>query len=184
MWIFLNNAFVSVVRGRGKELLIRARRSGDISRALGMKIQETESFHTDYRYRTSISRSLFAAAMKRHIENIDYANFKDSILGDRTPEDFDYDSASAYQEAASQIWNIMYDLQPALPPYDPLERDRQLAEDISFKLIANMSDEELAKFIEDNGETVSGELFKRVTSAVDHRLRPPDQDAAKTKENK
>ena len=89
MWIYLNDAFVSVVEYQPAhwthtdELLIRARVKGDIESALAelrvsdLVIEETSNF--DYKYRTIISKATFAAVMTHQILGINYPNFKSSI---------------------------------------------------------------------------------------------------------
>ena len=62
MWIFLNNAFLSIVDkgGDGTTLLVRARRSGDIERAFPeAKVERTPG--NDYRFRARLGREEVAA---------------------------------------------------------------------------------------------------------------------------
>lgn len=89
MWIFLNDAFLSVVqpepqfvppRFLGQNvLMIRARRKVDLINAFGRKVQITETPDRDYRWRTYMVRSDFAAFVHEAAMSIDYDNFKDSI---------------------------------------------------------------------------------------------------------
>lgn len=80
MWIFLNNAALSVVAHRELPgtLLVRSRIEGDIQRAIpSAKVFENPS--ADYRYRANVSRAVFAAALVSAAEAIDYGNFKGSV---------------------------------------------------------------------------------------------------------
>ena len=101
MWIFLNNSFLSVVadrRSNRETLLVRARCEGDIERVFPDAVVE----HTpsaDYAYRTDVRRSTLASALSRAVENIDYWNFKDSVLED--------DRHDAY----FRCWSAMFALQ-------------------------------------------------------------------------
>ncbi len=85
MWIFLNDAFLSIVQPpRGKKhLLVRARVRGDIERVFpGAKVEETPQ--RDYRFRALISRAEVAEALAAAVEAIAYGNFKASVKeGDR-----------------------------------------------------------------------------------------------------
>ena len=82
MWIFLNNAFLSVVADnkdrKGDRLLVRARRGGDIGRVFP-DIQESYTEDADYAYRAWVPRTEVAKAMAKQAMEIDYTNFKDSI---------------------------------------------------------------------------------------------------------
>jgi hypothetical protein len=85
MWIFLNDAMLSVVvdRDRPERLLVRARAKGDIARAFegtrGPRIRERKTPKGDYLFRASVTRTRLAAAMARAIDDIDYDNFKASV---------------------------------------------------------------------------------------------------------
>lgn len=82
MWIFLNDAFISVVQQprQPDHLLVRARLSGDLSRAFpGVKLQVTKTPDADYRFRTTLPRRTVAEAIGRAVMQIDYGNFKDSV---------------------------------------------------------------------------------------------------------
>lgn len=81
MWIFLNDAMLSIVNQPGdpKALLVRARIAGDLERAFpGSVVRETPS--RDYRFRTVLSRETVATRMAEAIREIDYGNFKGSVL--------------------------------------------------------------------------------------------------------
>lgn len=101
MWIFLNNAFFSIVEpenGSTDHLLVRARFAEDIGRIF----PESEISYTpkrDYAYRAIIERNKVENKIAECIRNIDYTNFKNS-----TYEDWRHD-------VYSDVWSIMYDEQ-------------------------------------------------------------------------
>lgn len=79
MWIFLNDAFFSIVRpAQGSRLLVRARKAGDINKHFP-KAKVTFTPNADYHYRALISEKEVSAKIKTNIEKIDYSNFKDSV---------------------------------------------------------------------------------------------------------
>jgi hypothetical protein len=82
VWVFLNNAFLSVVQCEGEReqnwLMIRARLRGDIQ-TIFPSAKVTSNSARDYRWRAKVRRDEFAAAMRRAVEAIDYPNFKASV---------------------------------------------------------------------------------------------------------
>jgi hypothetical protein len=112
MWIFLNDAFYSIVdysNGAGPNLMVRARFKGDINRTF----PEVEELHLpgrDYAYRASIPRERVAKAMHDAVMDINYSNFKDSVA-----EDWRHNTYA-------DVWAVMYDEQTKQnkPTYDPL----------------------------------------------------------------
>ena len=100
MWIFLNNAFLSIVEDRDDKnrLLVRARLPDDIPRVFPTA-EVFEKDHADYRYRALIPREEVATAISEQVRKIDYDNFKNSVSED--------DRHDAYLG----VWNVMYDLQ-------------------------------------------------------------------------
>jgi len=80
MWIFFNDAFLSVVSavGRPADLLVRARRAGDIERVFP-NARVSTTLARDYRFRAFVSRANVAKAVASQISGIDYTNFKDSV---------------------------------------------------------------------------------------------------------
>lgn len=81
MWIFLNDAFLSIVdKGdpTGNTLLVRARRDRDIQRIFP-EAQVIEGAGTDYRYRARVPRDQVADAIAEAVRGIRYGNFKDSV---------------------------------------------------------------------------------------------------------
>lgn len=84
MWIYLNNAFVSVVAHAGDHegLLVRARREHDIERALGLGLGHEQVQHTpdaDYPYRLHGNREEIGQIIGAALAAIDYTNYKNSI---------------------------------------------------------------------------------------------------------
>lgn len=112
MWLCLKDAFLSVVHKDCKpdELMVRARRSGDIEKMFpGAKVKKGGG--TDYLYRAVIKREEIAKAMTDYIMNIDASNFKNSVTDD--------DLHSAY----FGVWRSLMALQ------EPKRNHRQAAFD-------------------------------------------------------
>lgn len=133
MWVFLNDAFFSIVDEKAKQakfgvkpakrkindrdiLVVRARRKGDIERVFSQhmklydrKLEVTESAVTDYQFRARIPRGVVKEVMVAEVQRITYGNFKDSVAED--------DLHHAY----SSVWGVMYRLQepPARRTYGP-----------------------------------------------------------------
>ena len=100
MWIFLSDAFLSIVDkgGDGSTLLVRARQAGEIERVFP-EAKVIEGAGTDYRYRARIAREAVAQAIADSIRAINYPNFK-STVKDRKRHD-----------AYMRVWDAMYALQ-------------------------------------------------------------------------
>lgn len=104
MWLCFNDCFLSIVdkNCQADELLVRARRDGDIERVFpGAQVEV--SFDTDYRCRARIKRADVAAALTQRVMGIDYGNFKDSAR-DRSLHD-----------AYMGVWSAVGKLQPGGP---------------------------------------------------------------------
>jgi hypothetical protein len=98
MWIFLNDAMISVVEHRDGGLLARARIEGDLERVFGsVKVSVTP--RADYHFRCTVTTSQFKDAMSRAIDRIDYDNFKSSVADD------------ARHDAYMRAWQVMLDEQ-------------------------------------------------------------------------
>jgi len=96
MWLFLNNAALSIVESRDDDgiLLVRGRVQGDIEAIFpGHAVHETPN--ADYRYRAYIDRDTVADAAARAVYNINYPNFKGSVV--------DVDRHDAYLG----VWGVM-----------------------------------------------------------------------------
>lgn len=80
MWIYLNNAFLSIVahREQPENLLVRARVRGDIERVFpGCDVLETRT--ADYRFRSVIPRGEVARRLAELALDISYTNHKSSV---------------------------------------------------------------------------------------------------------
>jgi hypothetical protein len=105
MWIFLNDAFVSIVAPRPESdfdpldfLVVRGRIKGDIEKLFpGADI--IEGGGTDYRFRAVIERGDVARVIVDHLWAIDYTNFKDTVTD------------HARHDAYLDVWTVMARLQ-------------------------------------------------------------------------
>lgn len=100
MWLFMNDAFLSIVDkgGDGNSLLVRARRAGDIESVFPEASLQVGG-GTDYRYRARIDRERVATAIADSIRKIDYRNFKSTVT--------DTNRHDAYMD----VWSAMYAFQ-------------------------------------------------------------------------
>jgi hypothetical protein len=138
MWVYLNNAFLSIVEDRADSelLIVRARLPGDIEALLIVRARLPGDIEAvipgafvkvttdaDYRYRATVPRHWVVEAMARAVERIDYPNFKGSL-----PRDFDgmrdLDMAEARRVAYHACWAAMVDMQNA----QHAEQDGQVSE--------------------------------------------------------
>lgn len=80
MWIFMNDAFLSVVQLDEEPdfLMVRARQPQDIPRVFPSATVVSLP-NRDYAFRARIPRKEVAAAIAEHVTNINYTNFKDSV---------------------------------------------------------------------------------------------------------
>lgn len=101
MWIMMKDAFFSVVDKEcaSDELLVRARRPGDIERYFPA-VAVRESFGTDYRYRACVKRFEITRVLAEQIDDYSASNFKSSVR-DRKLHD-----------AYVSVWHVMEKLQP------------------------------------------------------------------------
>ena len=107
MWVFLNNAMLSIVAQRSQPgtLLVRARSAGDIERVFpDVKVSETPT--ADYRYRAEISAEEVARALAAQVRAIDYPNFKATVR--------DAGRLHAYPD----VWDVMARYQEVKHPRD------------------------------------------------------------------
>lgn len=80
MWIFLNNACLSIVahRDNPEKLLVRARFQWDIEEVFnGVDVVETPN--ADYRFSAEVDRERVAEVLAAHVEAIEYDSFKSSV---------------------------------------------------------------------------------------------------------
>lgn len=105
MWIFLNNAMLSIVDPQGTyaggsgpksaKLLVRARIAGDIEAVFPhAKVERTPS--RDYLFRALLGRVDVIAALARSVQDMDYANFKGSVTD------------QARHDAYLGVWGVMH----------------------------------------------------------------------------
>jgi len=100
MWIFLNNAFISMVEHREQpdSLMIRARSEGDIERLFN-DAEVTETPTADYRFRATVTKQEAAAAISSKVQSIDYDNFKNSV------------DENDRHDAYLGVWSVMHGYQ-------------------------------------------------------------------------
>lgn len=100
MWIFMNDSFLSIVKKDcgADELLVRARRPGDIER-LFPKANVIETPDADYRYRAAVRAEDVAEELRWQIMYLDYSNFKKSVENDEL------------RAAYGRVWADMMSLQ-------------------------------------------------------------------------
>jgi hypothetical protein len=105
MWLCLNDAFLSIVKKDCKpgELLVRARRPGDIEKVFGRDVKVKRSTDSDYLYRAIVPIEEVEMALQRAVEDIGYENFKDSVK--------DHDLHLAYM----RVWTAMSEVQHPRP---------------------------------------------------------------------
>lgn len=106
MWIFLPWFFASVVDDRHRQghLLVRfrTRKDGDEFRErFGFSDEVTETPERDYRYRISVPREAFAAALANWVvTSLDYGNFK--------AEAKRVGALTARIESLHRVWDVMH----------------------------------------------------------------------------
>jgi len=103
MWVFLNDAFFSIVQHREDKdtVVVRARVEGDLEKAFGFQHEVTESEDSDYRFRIFLNKEYVSNVMKQKVLDVDYVNFKDSI------NKKDINRKSYY----TRVWAVMNDWQ-------------------------------------------------------------------------
>lgn len=101
MWVMLSDSFLSIVEDleNKNNLLVRARRRGDIKKVFPEVEKEENTPNADYAYRASISRELVAHRISTEVLDISYPNFKDSV------------SDHLLHVSYLKIWQIMVNLQ-------------------------------------------------------------------------
>jgi hypothetical protein len=105
MWLCLNDSFFSLVSKNCSEgqLLVRARREGDIERVFGRRHVVTRDTCADYLYRAVISREEIKTVMAKEVDRIHYPNFKDSV------------EAKDLHDAYMGVWSNMAAVQDPAP---------------------------------------------------------------------
>ncbi len=117
MWIFLNDAFLSIVHKdcAKDEVLVRARIKGDLEKVFndenlfkanpGLKpVEVTRYTKSDYLYRAVVKRNHMRAVMAAELDRVVYSNFKASTRDNKL------------HNAYNAVWGIMAKLQE-VPPY-------------------------------------------------------------------
>lgn len=101
MWLCLNDAFLSIVHKdcARDELLVRARRRGDIEKVFPEAKVIVTMAPADYRFRAVLKRAVVEAAVVGEVRRITYPNFKSSVE-DRQLHD-----------AYLQVWTTMESIQ-------------------------------------------------------------------------
>ena len=112
MWIFSNDAFLSVVAAQpgspghpddGRDwMCVRARCIDDLERVFGTEVNLLVDAGTDYKYRCYVLREVLHEAMRQEIDRITYLNFKNSVG--------EHERHSAYMD----VWDAMYTFQQRL----------------------------------------------------------------------
>ena len=103
MWIFLNDAFVSIVAHKDDpdKVVVRARVRGDIENVFG-DVEVIETDNSDYRFRAFLPREMVANVVWNSLMDVDYTNFKDSVKENRR------------HDAYLGVWDVMRRLQDEL----------------------------------------------------------------------
>ncbi len=121
MWIFLNDAMLSIVAppqdtvaAAQNKLLVRGRLKGDIERVFP-KAAVTETPQRDYRFRALIDRTAVREALAAEVDRITYGNFKDSVQDD------------GRHDAYFGAWRSMHSLQQERAMNPPGRRKAQPA---------------------------------------------------------
>jgi hypothetical protein len=100
MWFCFNDGFCSAVQDRADPdgLVVRARRRKDIENIFPDK-EIIVGGSTDYNYRVFCSKKEFAKLVSESIMNIEYGNFKNSVI--------DNDLHHLYED----FWRLHYNYQ-------------------------------------------------------------------------
>ena len=100
MWVYLNNAFLSIVAHRTKRghLLVRSRFPDDLARVFPAAMVETTP-DADYRYRCTVTRAQVQAAMAVAVRDVTYPNFKNSV------------ESAQRRGIYSEVWEVMREAQ-------------------------------------------------------------------------
>ena len=84
MWVCFNDAFISAVESDTDPsiLKVRARKREHLTTLFpGKKIYASKE--SDYAYRVFVGRKAFARLLINRVADIDYNNFKDSVVDDK-----------------------------------------------------------------------------------------------------
>lgn len=113
MWIFLNDAFFSIVEDdKPGRLLVRSRFSSDITNVFPeAKVRRTPD--RDYLYRTSLPRKEVEDAIANEVSRINYSNFKDSVEDDKRH--------TLYE----RVWSVMFNAQEVTRKTVPVKKQKK-----------------------------------------------------------
>lgn len=108
MWVFKNDAFMSLVQDRDMPdvLWARARVKGHLEAFFSEHPTEIEVIETpaaDYRFRCAVSRMQVKEALYFAVEGIDYDNFKSSVAKGA--------KGNRFHDALLDVWRAMHRLQ-------------------------------------------------------------------------
>ncbi|HOI94567.1 MAG TPA: hypothetical protein PK250_07660 [Syntrophobacter fumaroxidans] len=107
MWLITNFGFFSIVQKSGeRDLTVRARVREDLDtlreKYLPSLSETAEWEGTDYRFRAKASHAAVADAMRMIALDIDYSNFKNSVMAKQ---------GSKREETYANVWSVLYRLQ-------------------------------------------------------------------------
>ena len=124
MWIFKNNAFVSIVEDKDwpDALWVRARVAGDLERffeGTDAALDVIETPDADYRFRVCVSREIAAKAVTTAVESVDYVNFKNSISNDK--------AGDRRHHAYLDVWRAMFRFQLSELKFKPKKGKKKAA---------------------------------------------------------
>jgi hypothetical protein len=108
MWVFKNDAFVSLVQDRDMpdQLWARARVRGHLEAFFGEDADVLEVIETpnaDYAFRAAVARADVASVLCKSAADVRYENFKKSIPMNR--------KGDRYHDALMKVWSAMHALQ-------------------------------------------------------------------------
>lgn len=120
MWVFLNNAFLSIIASEQDKdsVIVRARFKGDLEAAFGRRLKVYETPDRDYRFRAKIKRDTVAQRMAREVIGLTYGNFKSSVKERDRHNDY------------LRVWTVMNAAQDRRHPRK-LSGQRWLYDDVS-----------------------------------------------------
>ncbi len=105
MWLFIKDAFVSIVEAHGEphNVLVRARRKKHLETFLPEHEKSiTEDSNRDYRFRVKVSKEAIATIVSQYVlKSLTYDNFK----GAQSHQD------PQWTRALHDVWDVMYRLQ-------------------------------------------------------------------------